>query len=290
MKTILIADDIEINVEVLVEVLIHKYKILTAYNGKEVLDIVDSQHVDLILLDIMMPEMDGYEACHILKSNLRTQDIPVIFITARNDEDSIQKAYELGGIDYITKPFKVKELLARVNREIQLQSLIQNLNFLSSYDEMTKIYNRRKFFELAKKRCYEKKNLYIYMIDIDKFKKINDTYGHAVGDKFIKKVAKTISKNLPKDSIFGRIGGEEFALLLHTKSKKTAIKKANKLRKKIEKLHISIKNSNKILSCTISIGIAKTYNKTKSVDFLLKEADIALYKAKHNGRNQVVFK
>lgn len=289
MKTILIADDVEINVDVLVEVLSHKYNIITAYSGQEVIDIVDTQHVDLILLDIMMPEMDGYETCKILKSKQITKDIPVIFITAQNDEESIQEAYEVGGIDYITKPFKVKELLARVNREIQLKSLIEHLHFLSSYDEMTKVYNRRKFFELAKIECHNRENLFAIMIDIDKFKNINDTYGHDIGDKVLKYISAELKQHVPDDSIFGRIGGEEFAIILRKKSKQKAIKKAKKLKKAIENLQIPIKKHKQLLSCTISIGITQATPQTKSIDNLLKEADIALYQAKNNGRNQVVF-
>ena len=126
-KSILIVDDTNVNIHLLLEILKDSYELLVAINAKSALEIVNREAIDLILLDILMPDMDGYEMCSILKKNEKTKDIPVIFITAKIDEESIEKAYDVGGIDYITKPFKARELLARVKRELKLQTLIYGL-------------------------------------------------------------------------------------------------------------------------------------------------------------------
>jgi len=122
---ILVVDDTKLNVEILIDLLEDQYNIIPSLSGEKVMKIVKKMDIDLILLDIMMPDMDGFEVCKLLKSNPETKDIPIIFITAKTDEDSIEEAYEIGGIDYITKPFKPKELLAKVKREFKFQELTE---------------------------------------------------------------------------------------------------------------------------------------------------------------------
>ena len=288
-KTILIVDDTETNIDILLD-LLNEYDVAVATDGESALEIAFEDSPDLILLDIMMPEMDGYEVCRRLKSNEDTKSIPVVFITAKTDEDSIEEAYEVGGIDYVTKPFKPRELIARVKTHLKLKCLIEHLEFVSSYDDMTKIYNRRKFFELATKKFEEdKENLYAVIIDIDKFKAINDTYGHPVGDKVIKKITKIIKENIPQGAIFGRIGGEEFSLICRPDSQTNINYNLEELRILVEKMEIVL-DDGKIIKCTISEGIAKTNANTNSLDDLLKEADKALYEAKGSGRNKVMFR
>ena len=287
-QTILIVDDTETNIDILLE-LLNDYDIAVATDGQSALEIALEDTPDLILLDIMMPEMDGYEVCTRLKSNDITKNIPVVFITAKTDEDSIEEAYGVGGIDYVTKPFKPRELLARVKTHLKLKCLIEHLEFVSSYDDMTKIYNRRKFFELATKRFNDNsENLYAVIIDIDKFKDINDAYGHPVGDKVIKIITKTIKEYIPERAIFGRIGGEEFSLICNSTSQDTVSANLEKIRKLVEDLEIIVDDN--IIKFTISEGIAKTTANTKNIDELLKEADHALYEAKGAGRNKVIFR
>ena len=289
-STILIVDDTDTNIDILLELLGEKYDVLVALDGKTALDIANKEEIDLILLDIMMPEMDGYEVCARLKSTKETQNIPVLFITAKTDEDSIERAYDIGGSDYIVKPFKPRELLARIKTQLQLRELINHLDFIATHDEMTGIYNRRQFFNLAIQKFSEsKKNLYAVMIDIDKFKAVNDTYGHSTGDKVIKMVTKTISDIIHEDTIFGRIGGEEFALVCNVSSKKKVLENIELVRKKIEKLEV-ISDDGVLIKSTISEGISQAKAKTKTLDDLLKEADLALYEAKGSGRNRVIFR
>ena len=284
--TILIVDDTETNIDILLG-LLGNYDVAVATDGKTALNIIKNDDIDLVLLDIMMPEMDGYDVCLELKKYKQT--IPVIFITARTDEDSIEKAYDVGGDDYITKPFKPRELMARVKTQLKIKELIYNLEYIASYDQMTGIYNRRKFFKLANEKFENCDDLYAVMIDIDKFKLVNDTYGHATGDEVIKKVAKTIDDFLSSNAIFGRLGGEEFAIVTHSITYNKVEEKIEIIRQKIQDLEV-ISDSGDIIKFTISEGVAKKIAKTQNLDELLKEADKALYEAKGEGRNRVVFR
>jgi len=290
-KTILIVDDTISNLDILVG-LLDDYDVIDATNGKDALEILQEEKVNLILLDIMMPDMDGYEVCQKLKSNSITKDIPVIFITAKSDEDSIEKAYEVGGIDYVIKPFRPKELLARVNRELKLQDLQTELKLLASTDPMTKLYNRRFFttmsehsLDLAKR---DKKALSVIMIDIDKFKNVNDTYGHKVGDNVIIHLASIFILDQRKSDIVCRYGGEEFVFLLPNTTLDGTYQVAQKIRKDVESSTINLP-SNKILKYTISLGISQVdVENEENIELALKRADDALYRAKESGRNKVV--
>jgi len=286
-STILIVDDTETNIDILLD-LLGEYDVAVATDGQGAIDIVNEDDIDLVLLDIMMPDMDGYDVCKELKKN--NKNIPIIFITARSDEDSIEKAYDIGGDDYIIKPFKPRELIARVKTQLKLKELIHHLDYIGSYDQMTGIYNRRKFFKLA----HEKFNsgvggLYAIMIDIDNFKQVNDNYGHATGDEVIKKVTKTIAEFIPSSAIFGRLGGEEFAIVVNSPSHNDIKEKIEEVRKLIENLEVKSDDGD-IIKFTISEGVSKSTIETKNLDELLKEADKALYEAKGSGRNRVIFR
>jgi len=289
-KTILIVDDTIANLDILVE-LLDEYDVVDATNAKDALEIANEEHIDLILLDIMMPEMDGYEMCKRLKAEDKTKDIPVIFITAKTDEDSITKAYDIGGTDYIRKPFLPKELLSRVKKELKLQELINELKLLSLTDPLTKLYNRRFFvdssksiLEMAKRN---KTDLSLIMIDIDKFKNINDTYGHQVGDEILKLLAKIMIHQQRKSDISCRYGGEEFVILLPHTSLQKATLVAEKLREVIQTSYFEITLDKKV-KFTISLGVSSVHLKDEiNIQKALKRADEALYIAKENGRNQV---
>ena len=296
METILIVDDTKTNLNILIELLSEKYDVIAALDGLTALEMIKEEKIDLILLDIMMPKMDGYQVCEILKNDSQygAQDIPVIFITAVTNENGIEKAYDVGGSDYITKPFKSKELMARVNKELQVQHLQKELKLLASTDPMTKLYNRRYFskisehaLELSKRK---KLSLSIIILDIDKFKNINDTYGHQVGDDVIITLANKLIKNQRKSDIVCRYGGEEFVLLLQNTSKDTAVLIAQKIRKEIESLKIMLP-TNEDLTFTISLGVSSVDIKNdNNIESALKLADDALYEAKNNGRNMVCSK
>ncbi|WP_457748695.1 diguanylate cyclase [Sulfurimonas sp.] len=289
-KTILVVDDTIANLDILVE-LLDQYDVIDATNGKDALEIVEDEHIDLILLDIMMPEMDGYEICQRLKSEENTKDIPIIFITAKTDENSIERAYDIGGADYVTKPFQPKELLARVKKELQIQELMNNLKLLASTDPLTKLYNRRYFanvsqhiLELSKR---QKNNLSIIIIDIDKFKNINDTYGHQAGDSVIVALANKLLHSHRKSDLACRYGGEEFVILLPNTQRNEALQVAEKLRKEIADISVDFQNKQHICF-TVSIGVSEVVVANEpNIEKALKRADDALYEAKNSGRNKV---
>lgn len=289
-KTILVVDDTISNLDIM-GVILDKYDVMDATSGKDALEILDEEQIDLILLDIMMPDMNGYEVCEILKANPKTKDIPIIFITAKTDENSIEKAYDVGGIDYVTKPFKPKELLARVKTQLHVQNLQNELRVLASTDPMTKLYNRRYFtkvsahaLDLAKK---DNQNLSIIILDIDKFKNINDTYGHQVGDNVIILLAQKLMEYQRKSDIVCRYGGEEFVILLPNTSQDEAKVVAEKIRADIASFTIKLLNT-KSLKITISSGVSQIDIENEvNIELALKRADDALYKAKVGGRNRV---
>ncbi len=289
-KTILVIDDTISNLDIVNDFLID-YDVIAIDNGADAINIISSEKINLILLDIMMPDMDGYEVCKLLKSNKNTKDIPIIFLSSKADEDSIEMAYDIGGIDYVTKPFKPKELLAKVRRELYLQDLQEELKLLASTDPMTKLYNRRYFMEISKsildlakrnKRCSA-----IIMLDIDKFKNINDTYGHKIGDDVIILLSGTLQKFTRKSDIVSRWGGEEFVMLLPHTSLEGALVIAEKIRVTVENLTLIVKE-NQELKFTISMGVSTVDTQNDlNIEAAINRADEALYEAKESGRNRV---
>jgi len=302
-NTILVVDDTITNLDILVE-LLDNYDVIEVTNGRDALEIVKEENIDLILLDIVMPDMDGFEVCQKLKADKKTKNIPVIFITAKTDEEAIEKAYDTGGMDYITKPFKPKELLARVNTQLQIQKLIsdledskEELKFLASTDPLTKLYNRRYFaktsthvLNLSKRN---KTDLSMIMLDIDKFKNVNDTYGHKVGDDVLITLASILQELTRNSDIICRFGGEEFLILLPETNINGALKIAHKIREVVETTVITI-SDNKIptdykkLEFTVSLGGTQiNIDLDNNIEASIHRADKALYQAKNSGRNRV---
>lgn len=285
--TILIVDDTKTNIDILVDLLVD-YDVLVATSGEDALQTVSQDEVDLVLLDIMMPGMDGFEVCRHLKRRVDTSGIPVIFMTASDDEKAVERAYEAGGVDYISKPFRPVELLMRVKTQLERGSLIKHLTFIATHDPLTGIYNRRRFFEVADQKFTQYRDgLFAAMIDIDHFKAINDRYGHAVGDLVLQQLTKTIGSNLTERCVFGRLGGEEFALLCEFVSEASMVNHLESIRSAVASMQVEYERNEKV-TFTISVGIAKKKPDMQSVDVLLSEADSALYKAKGEGRNRTI--
>jgi len=297
-KTVLIVDDTKINIDILIELLDNRYDILVSLNGSRALELIDENHIDIILLDILMPDINGYDLCRILKAKESTKAIPVIFITANSDEESIDTAFEVGGIDYITKPFKALELLARLKTHLNTQKLLRDLEeshkeleLQASQDHMTKLYNRRYFSEISTKvmqlAVRNKKPLSVLMLDIDKFKNINDTYGHPVGDEVIISLANTLKDISRLSDIACRFGGEEFLVLLPETSSEGAMVIGEKIRKRVEELVITPQSDINI-QFTISIGVSEFNREDElNLELSIHRADEALYEAKKGGRNRV---
>jgi len=288
-KTILVVDNTKGNLDMAIAIL-QDYDVTPCTSGADALEIVRKKQINLILLDSLIPEKDGYHVCKKLQQNSGTRDIPILFMTSKTDEDSIEKVYELGGADYVTKPFKPGELLARVGIQLQLQDVISELNFISTRDALTGIFNRRKFFELGETLFNASgKELYVLMIDIDHLKNINDRYGHGVGDMVLKKVTNVVKEVLPPDAVFGRMGGEEFSVMYTAQTHELSMDIVSDILKTVSRTQIPLKDGSAV-SCTISIGIGQKHPEFNALDSLLKEAYMTLYEAKESGENPRIFR
>ncbi|WP_347488973.1 PleD family two-component system response regulator [Desulfoscipio sp. XC116] len=270
--------------------------------------------IDLILLDIVLPDMDGREVCGIIKSIKHLQDTPIIIVTSLTDSAHLEMAFAAGATDYVTKPVNYIELLARISSALklkhemdhrkarekkllevtrQLEKAVNQLNRLSSLDGLTGIANRRRFDEYLhiewRRNIRNARPLSLFMADIDFFKAYNDTYGHQAGDECLKSVAKTLKNTLQRPGdLVCRYGGEEFAIILPETPSSGALSLANKMCLSVEALGINHQKSPAGNYVTISIGVATTLpTENSSPKEIIAAADQALYNAKHNGRNQV---
>jgi len=292
--TVLIVDDMTTNLLLLSDLLKEQYQIKVAKNGKKALEIVySSNEIDIILLDIMMPDIDGYEVCKELKNNNQTKNIPIIFVTAKDNDADEEYGLNLGAIDYITKPFNKAIVKLRIRNHLDMKLKSDMLEELSMYDGLTNIPNRRYFderFESTYKEAKrESKTFSIIMIDIDFFKLYNDNYGHGKGDETLKKVAQILQKTLKRPTdLVARYGGEEFVVLLQESNQEDVEIVANNLLQAVRDLNIEHNYSSVEQIITVSIGVA--YKNAKS-DLgkvqLLVAADEALYNVKRNGRNSI---
>ena len=291
---ILIVDDERHNIKVLSELLREEHKIMAAKSGEMALNAAHGPNPpDLILLDIMMPGLTGYEVCRKLKADPQTMHIPIIFVTALDAADDEAKGFELGAVDYISKPFKPVIVKARVRTHIHLKRKTDLLDRMASIDGLTEIPNRRNFDVTLEKelRRIARSGAFLSLIlsDIDFFKKYNDHYGHAEGDTCLRRVAKAVASCASRAADFAaRYGGEEFAIILPETDLNGAITIAEKIKTAVAALNIRHAASTVAGHVTLSLGVATvTGNQDISPVDLIKAADAFLYKAKENGRNTV---
>ncbi len=286
-STILIVDDIPSNIQILAAILKDDYEIKVATSGERALELVQQDtNIDMILLDVEMPQMDGYEVCQILKNKNKTKDIPIIFITSNTDVENEEKGLSLGAVDYITKPVHPAITKARIKTHITIKQQYDELKFIAMHDKLTGLYNRHYLMDegIRKFASAKRRNepLTLVISDIDFFKKVNDTYGHLVGDKVLIAVANILDSSKRAEDFVARYGGEEFVTIFENCNAKDAKIKSENIRKTIEKLHPSN------IPVTSSFGIAQLSKKHENFDMLLKDADEALYVAKNTGRNKIV--
>ncbi len=256
-----------------------------------------NEPLDVILCDLDMPGMDGFKFLSMVKTRKELQDIPVILVTGVKDQDTKIRGLERGASDYLTKPFDPGELIARVKVQLKIKSLQDSLKKsnmalmeLSNTDPLTRLSNRRflmKTLEKELQRCERsQKGLALIMVDVDHFKRINDSYGHQQGDVVLKTIADEMKGSLRDYDMAARFGGEEFALVLPETALDEAIHVANRLRVAISELRFPGEYHE--IRLTISLGLATyPHNKIRTVDDLIREADRALYNAKEKGRNRV---
>lgn len=299
MARILIIDDSKLILHVANTILSKQgHQVLLAEDGKTGLLEAAAKHPDLILLDLILPGIDGYQVCQCIKKGDATSEIPVIMLTSKSEPADKVRGLEMGASDYITKPFDEGELVARVNIHLQIRELHETLKEknrqlkeMANRDGLTGLYNHRYFQETLSKdfqravRYHE--SLSFMMFDIDHFKKFNDTYGHQAGDMVLRKLGSLVEQLTRNSDLSARYGGEEFALLMYHTAPKEAFLISERLRKTVEQHKFQADNLS--LTVTISIGVV-TFPHPEITDAktMIKCADKALYQAKEEGRNRVV--
>lgn len=290
---VLVVDDQRLNLNILHGLLKDDYQVMVAISGEQGLKAAATGRPDLILLDINMPGMDGYEVCQRLKQDPVTMRIPVIFITAMAESEDETRGLEMGAADYITKPFHAAVVRARVNTQIRLK---QHSDLLESYafrDGLTGLANRRAFDDRGDaewNRCRRTASpLSAIMIDVDHFKLYNDSYGHGQGDDCLRSVAKALASRVHRSSdLLARYGGEEFVVLLPDTDHAAALVTGEKLREAVEQMRMEHRASKVTDHVTISVGVATAVPAEEGrLTALLEQADGMLYVCKSAGRNCV---
>jgi len=264
------------------------YQVTTASDGVEALAAIESYQPDLVITDVMMPRMNGYELAQRIRANPVTKFIPVIMQTAagRRAED-LRRANEVGALGYITDPTDLDLLLARTRTLLEFKAYLDVCEEAAFTDHLTGLANRRRFErqlerEVGRVERFERP-FTLLMLDIDYFKNLNDNFGHDTGDEAIRRLSKVLRAGTRGIDLAARIGGEEFAVLLVETSKDGGFEVAERLRTSIKSLEIPQAGS-----ITASFGVAECPSDAQTAADILKGADVALYEAKRNGRDQVV--
>lgn len=288
---ILVVDDDEISATISVNGLQGGYETVWANSGEKAIAMCLEILPDLILLDIEMPGVSGIEVCQTLKKNPLVRHIPIMFLTSHTEPEQEEICWQAGCTDFINKPFSLSTLRHRVNARVNAKLMADALRRQSSVDGLTGLYNRRYVDEYLdvqiKQAARELVPLSVLMIDIDKFKPINDQYGHLIGDECLKHVAKVLSENVsrPLDCV-GRFGGEEFLVVLPGTDIDGAISISKLILGAIRE-PFKLEKEQAIMTMSVSIGIALCQHGNATVTSLINEADKQLYRAKVNGRDQL---
>lgn len=320
---ILIVDDERFFVSLLSEILQAEYSVFSADSGEQALQLLEHQSVNLVLLDILMPGIDGYETCRRIKDSSKTQSIPVIFLTVKSEIEDEIKGFELGAVDYITKPISPPLVKTRVRTHIALQQaqqelrryaaelekrvterteqllleieksqkIYEKLHYLANYDQLTQLPNRNLFYErlaLSKQLSLRNNSPFaLLLIDLDRFKRVNDSLGHQIGDDLLSQVAKRLTDCLRSVDAVSRLGGDEFTIILSDYENKEAIcAVADRV---IEETTRPFRVDKHEIHISASIGITVFPEDTREIGAMLKYADMAMYHAKDKGKNGFEF-
>ena len=293
-EKILIVDDEITNIRVLQNFLsLENYRFYHATHGIQAIDMLESQPFDLVLLDIMMPRMSGYEVLNHIRKTRTAYELPVLMLTAGKQSPEMVAAFQAGANDYLTKPIDRLELIARIKTQLSLShavdTALKNVT-LANTDELTGLYNRR-FMTHSGNREFTStrllnKPLSVIMLDIDFFKTVNDRYGHAAGDRILQDLADIIKKNIRGIDVAVRYGGEEFVIILPGTTGPGAGQAAEKIRQIVENSRVPASDG-QVMTYTVSFGVASFHDPDSCFDDLLKEADRMLYQSKKTGRNKV---
>lgn len=294
MAKVLVVDDVADNVALLTyELADHGYEVITAFNGRQALDQARAHKPDVILLDIMMPGVDGFQVCRTIKEDPDLRAIPVIFVSAREQEDDVIRGLDVGAHDYVTKPFKLPVVLARVRSAARAKashdmvvSINEQLAEHATMDPLTGLKNRGFFREmlhtLHRDALKRQTALSLVMLDVDWFKPYNDTFGHPAGDCILCLAAGIIKESVPDPALAARYGGEEFGMLLPGYSAESAKSFAERLRARMQAHDWPLR------AITVSVGATTMRPGMLESSRLVEEADRALYHAKQSGRNLAV--
>ncbi len=286
-ETVLVVDDAPDSIEILNQILQGKYRVLFATSGPQGLTIAKGQRPDIILLDVGMAGMDGYQVCRELKSDPDTRDIPVIFVTGRDQDDDQELGFRIGAADYLTKPVRPALVRIRVRNQLQLRRSEGLIRQRALYDSLTNLPNRslimdRLSFSLNHGRREQKKTALLF-IDLDNFKKVNDTLGHDAGDLLLIEVAGLLRRCVREGDTVGRLGGDEFVVIL------SGIIQMNDVRRVAKSILSGFARpllvSGMELVTTVSIGIAIGPDNGTDCSALLRNADTAMYQSKNAGKN-----
>lgn len=291
VPTVLLVDDSEFVHRLLkTRLKSESIRIESAYNGEEGLQRAKEILPSLILLDLDMPVMDGFEALRLLMEDSTTHNIPVIVLSGHDTTQDKVTAFDLGAVDFVSKPFELTELRARLRSSIRISTLLKMLEQKAQIDGLTGLYNRS-YFDQRWVEEYERclrhsKGLTMVMIDIDHFKSVNDSFGHPAGDAVISGVANLLMSHIRKSDIACRYGGEEFAIILPETSPEQALGLCDRIRSECEAMHWSRHPDRKI---TLSMGITGCVDgPTMQPGPWIEHSDANLYKAKETGRNKIV--
>jgi len=319
-KKILVVDDVLLNIHMVKDVLTENgYLIETANNGLAAIKKVLSEHFDLILLDVRMPGMNGFEVCKRLRQKPQTKDIPIIFLTGEDEVSSITKGFDSGAMDYVTKPFYSTELLARVRIHLELsdsrkalkemndrlvheieerKSIEQKLRaskeryqFLAEHDNLTGLYNTRYLYkrlnEIIENKRTDEIPLSLIFMDIDNFKWVVDTYGHLNGSQVIQEVAQSIVSTISSPCFAVAYAGDEFVIVMPKSDRQLGLQKAEDIRQCMKQTtYLSEKNFSIHLSA--SFGVATYPDDTNDLNSLLSKADQAMFDVKAHGKDSVL--
>ena len=286
---ILIAEDERISSKILEKHITGwGYDVLVVPDGKKAWQTFKKNEIGIALLDWMMPKMTGVELCRKIRNDKSGKYTYIILLTSKNKQKDINKGLTAGADEYLTKPFNPIELKARLKTGKRIIDLLEKLHKQAIYDGLTKVFNRREIMRILKEEFHRAQRtnqpLSIIMLDIDHFKKVNDTYGHPAGDEVLVEITSRIIKALRAYDKIGRYGGEEFIIILPHNSLKSVKKVAERMRKNISQK--SIQTSAGPLKLYVSLGCTSTENiEANSAEMMIKISDKALYKAKNKGRN-----
>ncbi|MEP6874253.1 MAG: diguanylate cyclase [Burkholderiales bacterium] len=289
---LLIVDDQPINIQALYRIFLPDHRVLMATSGAKALTLCREDPPDLVLLDVVMPDMDGHEVCAQLKADEATRSIPVIFVTSHSDAEEETKGLELGAVDFIAKPVNPAVVRARVKTHLTLKAQSDLLRRMVFIDGLTGVANRRSFDERLdtewRRAARSALPLALLMLDVDHFKRFNDRYGHQVGDECLRRVAVAIRGGLlrPGDLV-ARYGGEEFACILPGTDFEGAMAVGAGIEKSVRGLQIEHADSDASDVVTVSVGVSMSPpERGGDPARLLALADAQLYRAKHSGRGR----